>query len=302
MTNKHSRTQDPEILVAFESTVSTAAPHGNGRSSKLKGDADDVLADSRLQPRVSGLSDDIYILGHSRTEIQRLINQAAILRPTTKRLLQSAGIERGMRVLDLGCGAGDVSMLAGELVGASGSVVGIDRNAQALAVAEASVYAEASSIFPDPRPFDLVVARYVLIFQIDPVVFLQAAARFARPGGILALHEPILDRPAHSLPRVALWEQTADRILTTFRAGAPSWDAGSRLIEHFSAASLPQPTLFSETPVGGGFDAPHYAWLADLTRSLLPNMVQIGVATTESVAIETLESRLRSAVIRAQPS
>ena len=55
-----------------------------------------------------------------RTEIQRLINQAAILRPTTKRLLQSAGIERGMRVLDLGCGAGDVSMLAGELVGASG--------------------------------------------------------------------------------------------------------------------------------------------------------------------------------------
>jgi ubiquinone/menaquinone biosynthesis C-methylase UbiE len=57
------------------------------------------------------------------------------IQPTTERLPQSAGIERGMRVLDLGCGAGDVSMLAGELVGASGSVVGIDPNAQVLAVA-----------------------------------------------------------------------------------------------------------------------------------------------------------------------
>jgi SAM-dependent methyltransferase len=61
-----------------------------------------------------------YILGHSPAEIRRLINQAAIFGTTTERLLQSAGIERGMRVLDLGCGAGDVSILAGKLVGESG--------------------------------------------------------------------------------------------------------------------------------------------------------------------------------------
>jgi ubiquinone/menaquinone biosynthesis C-methylase UbiE len=51
-----------------------------------------------------------------------------MLRPITERLLRSAGIEPGMRVLDIGCGAGDVSMLAAELVGSTGSVVGIDRN------------------------------------------------------------------------------------------------------------------------------------------------------------------------------
>ena len=69
------------------------------------------------------MGDTIYVLGHSQTEIPRLIKQAAIIQPTTERLLRSAGIERGMRVLDLGCGAGDVSMLAGELVGASGSMI-----------------------------------------------------------------------------------------------------------------------------------------------------------------------------------
>jgi len=41
-----------------------------------------------------------------------------------------------------------------------------------------------------------------------------------------------------------------------FQAGAPSWDAAGRLIEHFFGAGLPQPTLFCETPVGGGVDAP----------------------------------------------
>jgi len=61
----------------------------------------------------------VYIFGHSPEEIRRLIDQAPILRSTTERLLRSAGIQQGMRVLDLGCGAGDVSMLAGSLVGPS---------------------------------------------------------------------------------------------------------------------------------------------------------------------------------------
>ena len=69
-----------------------------------------------------------YALGHSSAEIQRLKNQAAMLRPITERLLRSAGIDAGMRVLDLGCGAGDVSMLAAELVGPAGFVVAIDRS------------------------------------------------------------------------------------------------------------------------------------------------------------------------------
>jgi len=40
-----------------------------------------------------------------------------------------------MRVLDLGSGIGDVAMLAAELVGPSGWVVGIDRNPQAISIA-----------------------------------------------------------------------------------------------------------------------------------------------------------------------
>ncbi|HEY2468301.1 MAG TPA: methyltransferase domain-containing protein [Terracidiphilus sp.] len=57
------------------------------------------------------------------------------MRPITKRLLRSAGIWPGIGVLDQGSGAGDVAMLAAELVGPSGRVVGIDRNSQVLSIA-----------------------------------------------------------------------------------------------------------------------------------------------------------------------
>jgi SAM-dependent methyltransferase len=251
-----------------------------------------------------------YILGHSQAEILRLIKQATILRPTTERLLRTAGIRPGMRVLDLGCGAGDVSMLAAEAVGASGSVVGIDRDAQVLPVArdraQASGFAHVSfrqasvNTFSDPRPFDFVIGRYVLLYQDDPAAFLQAAARLVGTGGILALHELVLDRSFASRPRVALWHQLTEHLRAMFRLGAPSWDAAGRLIEHFSGAGLPQPMLFSETPVGGGAGAPHYAWMAEVARTLLPRMVQAGITTAEEVAIDTLESRLKAAVVEAR--
>jgi hypothetical protein len=117
-----------------------------------------------------------------------------------------------------------------------------------------------------------VIGRYILVHQADPVSFLETAARLASCGGILAFHEPIPDSRYHSLLYVALWQQTVDWVRSTFQAHMPSWDVGNRLIELFSDAGLPQPRLFCEIPVGGGVEAPHYAWLADLARTVLPQM------------------------------
>jgi ubiquinone/menaquinone biosynthesis C-methylase UbiE len=76
-----------------------------------------------------------YVLGHSQPEIERLVRQAEMLRPITQRLLISAGVEKRMRVLDIGCGPGDVTMLAADLVGSTGRVVGIDRDEAVIDVA-----------------------------------------------------------------------------------------------------------------------------------------------------------------------
>ena len=69
-----------------------------------------------------------YVFDYSESEIERIRRRAEMLRPITQRLLVSAGPGKGMRVLDIGCGAGDVTMLVADLVGPTGHVVGIDRD------------------------------------------------------------------------------------------------------------------------------------------------------------------------------
>src|SRR5258708_28860788 len=76
----------------------------------------------------TAMAEDAYILGHSKQELRRLMLQAENLRPITARLLREAGLAPGMRVVDLGCGVGDVAVLAAELGGPTGTVIAIDRN------------------------------------------------------------------------------------------------------------------------------------------------------------------------------
>lgn len=76
-----------------------------------------------------------YVFDNDPQELRRLILQAAVLRPVTERLLRVAQLGKGMHVLDLGCGAGDVSLLAADIVGPTGSVTAIDRDERALAIA-----------------------------------------------------------------------------------------------------------------------------------------------------------------------
>src|SRR6266478_5081795 len=123
-----------------------------------------------------------YAMGSSDRERQRLMQQGAILREPLAAAFRAAGIGPGMRVLDIGCGVGDVAMLAAELVGPSGSVVGLDRDAANVAWASRRV-TEASfanirfqvgefSDFWDSQPFDALVGRFILMYLPDPVATL----------------------------------------------------------------------------------------------------------------------------------
>lgn len=80
-----------------------------------------------------------------------------------------------MRVLDLGSGAGDNALVASELVGPTGEVVGIDRSAQAVARATERARARGLSNvafrvqdIQDPwagqELFDAVIGRLVLMY------------------------------------------------------------------------------------------------------------------------------------------
>jgi ubiquinone/menaquinone biosynthesis C-methylase UbiE len=251
-----------------------------------------------------------YVFENASTELQRLVLQATILRPITERLLRAAQLGRGMRVLDLGCGVGDVSLLAGEMVGPSGSVVGIDRDPEAVATAVerarerglSQLVFNVATIdeFPVSDRFDLAIGRYVLVHQPDPAGLIRAAARHVKPNGVIGFHEISLYESYHSLPVVPIWERTATLLDTAFRHGAPSWDAAGRMVEHFMNAGLPCPDLFAEVPIGGGESSPLYQWLAETARSLMPRLLKLGAVNEEDVSIDALEARLRADVVAAR--
>ena len=57
-------------------------------------------------------SGSTYVLGHADAEVQRLLLQGRLYNDYTEHALRLAGLRPGMRVLDIGCGPGDVSFIA----------------------------------------------------------------------------------------------------------------------------------------------------------------------------------------------
>src|SRR5688572_12989105 len=117
-----------------------------------------------------------------------------------ERLLADAGICAGMRVLDVGCGYGGVSSIVAKLVGPQGTIVGVDRDASALAVAgqrarelELShvtfVEADLRALPPELGRFDAIVGRRVLMYQREVVDAIRQLTRALRPGGLVVFQE-----------------------------------------------------------------------------------------------------------------
>jgi ubiquinone/menaquinone biosynthesis C-methylase UbiE len=225
-----------------------------------------------------------YALPRSTEEYERLARQAVFLRGTTERLFQAAGIGPGMRILDVGSGAGDVSFLAADLVGPSGHVVGIDldgaavetarRRAEDLGLGHVTFRQGDVRTAGLEEGFDGVVGRLVLMYLSSPAAVLRHVAAHVRPGGVVVFQELDLHHsPASwSLPETTLWSETGGLLVETFLRAGMQPRMGRRLFAEFVAAGLPIPEMRDEAMVGGGPDFGGYSWLEGLARNIAPVM------------------------------
>ena len=261
------------------------------------------------EPHAGEVTSPAYVLGTTEAETRRLIRQGRTHNAFTRRFLEEAGLSEGTRVLDVGSGAGDVALIAAELVGAGGSVLGVDRNPGALAVAErrASEHGFANVAFVEGdlaspalgESFDAVVGRFVLQHHPEPVPALRSLAGRVRPGGIVAFQEMNLRAESLQLyPPTPLWERYWGWSRTLFRFGGEA-EMGYKLHRAFLAAGLPEPKMRLEAAVGGGLGWGGYEDAAETLRSLLPLVVKLGIATEEEVGIDTLAERLRRETVAA---
>ena len=249
-------------------------------------------------------TDPAYVFERSSDEYLRLTRQAALFEPLTERLFRDAGVTRGMRVLDVGSGVGDVALLAARLAGPGGSVVGVDvdRSALETARARAEMLGLQNVTFiegdvrgtPTGTDFDAAVGRLVLLYLADPAEALRAIEEHVRPGGVLAFQELDLDpAPSRSFPEGTLWDQTGRLVIETFARAGTHIRMGRQLFGSFLAAGLPAPAMREEAIVGGGPGFAGYAWLAGIARSLAPLMDKLGIASSLQLDLDTLAERVR---------
>jgi ubiquinone/menaquinone biosynthesis C-methylase UbiE len=213
-----------------------------------------------------------------------------------------------MHVLDVGSGAGDVAILAADLVGPSGTVVGADVSTTALAHAkkrtEALGLSHVSFRHGDPteiefdKPFDVIVGRYVLLFQADGGAMLSKLAKHVRPGGLIIFHEPDWSF-VRSDPPAPLYDLSCRRIVETFRLAKTDTNMASKLYRLFLDAGLPPPVMMMQALIAGAAAASNWIEaVAELTTTLLPTMLRLGVIEQNVLLeIDGLREKIHSQVL-----
>src|SRR5260370_6213417 len=202
-----------------------------------------------------------YALGHSQRELHRLSGQANAYEPFPRHLSLQAGIAPGMRVLDVGCGGGDVALLVADLVGPGGEVVGIDRVSSAVqwAISRAQFRSMSNIRFleGDPtemsfdEPFDAVVGRLILMYYPDPVDALRKLQRHLCPGGLTVFQEFDIAN-CRSLPPAPTFDRAVALIRQTLLATGARVQLGLELHQIYLDAGLPSPTMRIDSLVAGG--------------------------------------------------
>jgi ubiquinone/menaquinone biosynthesis C-methylase UbiE len=245
-----------------------------------------------------------YALGYTNSEHERLIRQANRFAPYTERLFREAGIAAGQRVLDLGSGVGDVSMLLARIVGTAGEVVGIERDAYSIARANARV-AEAGlrnvkflqtdvNHIQTDVPFDAVVGRFILMFLPDPASALRSLLRLLKPGGIVAFQEPSWKPFLAFNAQFSLYSKLLNAIHEAFLRSGVNPEMGPDLYRVFQEVGLPAPSVHMETALGSGPD--FISICSDCLASVEPIARQHNVALESLGNLCTLATRIHEEV------
>jgi len=178
-------------------------------------------------------------------ERQRLELQGDLYSYLAAWTFDALALQPGRRVLELGCGTGNLLAVAAEHVGPTGRVVGVDRDPGLVAQARERVRpfpwvevveADARAYPGEATPFDAVHCRLVMLHQPDADAFLAHMATLTRPGGRVAAQELDVVDPAASgcFPPIAAYEALHRASVAAITQEGMDSQSGRHLLDRFA--------------------------------------------------------------------
>jgi ubiquinone/menaquinone biosynthesis C-methylase UbiE len=223
----------------------------------------------------------------------------------TQRLLADSGIKKGMRVLDVGCGSGDLSVMVSELVGNTGEVVGFDISENALAAARNSIeekrisrvkfiHADIAKLPDDIGTFDAVIGRRVLMYLSNAAQGINSLLPHLAANGRMIFQESdsmasslcAWSMPLHTKVQAWMWDTVAKE--------GGDVHIGRQLYSIMKNAKLKILQMRAEAILHTYESGSDLGWAA---KMMAPRMISRGVVTEEEMDADTLEDRLQLELI-----
>lgn len=252
--------------------------------------------------------------GRQNGVMERTVHvEAAYAQRLTEELLACSGIRPGMRVLVVGRDLAELALLVAERVGSEGGVIALSEDARVIAQAHERALEEGFD-YADFRagslenlvldaPVDAVIGRFFLMYQPDPVRAIRLAARLLRDGGRLVFHEwhydSILWEATSDWPDVPLYRRFARWSIAVMRRNSVHVDMGLRLVNVFTEAGLPLPSVRSDWRIINGSGSLGYTFFESALRDLLLEVDCRNDSTTDELPVDTFAQRLERETIAA---
>ncbi|MBS0286071.1 MAG: methyltransferase domain-containing protein [Proteobacteria bacterium] len=163
------------------------------------------------------MREDIYDFEVGKKGQEGLDILDIMFNPHTKRCLEHAGLKPGMRVLDIGCGRGAMSLWLAQKVGVTGNVIAIDNSENQInatidltkAQAPKWLHFKVHSAYDIEKlteSVDFVYCRFILHHLNNPTQVIEKVYELLPKGGIFVAEEGVVSA-AFTYPKVAAWGQ-----------------------------------------------------------------------------------------------
>ena len=193
---------------------------------------------------------ETYAIEGGSSGKSRLDVLAAGMAPSTLQLLERVGVPAGGTCLDVGCGGGHVTVELARLTGPSGLAVGVDFDADIVALAaEAAAQldvvnaqfrhgdATRLSVTVGDIEFDVAYSRFLLSHLAAPGDVVREMAGLVRPGGVVVV-EDIDYRGTLCEPPNEAFQRYADLYRAIVRHRGADAEIGPRLPGFLDDAGL----------------------------------------------------------------